>query len=78
MVFQQHPEQTPGLRGTDPNLLSAVEADAIELHTWSSSADDILHPDRMIFDLDPDATAASSRRSTAATATSLHHQPRPA
>lgn len=34
-------------------LLSCVQMNAMEFHTWNSSLEDSEHPDRMIFDLDP-------------------------
>jgi bifunctional non-homologous end joining protein LigD len=68
-IFQQHPEGVKGFRGTDPklwpghepaisietpeDLVNAAQMDTIELHTWNSTADAILLPDRVIFDLDP-------------------------
>lgn len=68
-IFQQHPEGMKGLRGTDPklwpghepaiafdspqDLAAAAQLDVIEIHTWNSTAEAILKPDRMIFDLDP-------------------------
>ena len=69
MVFQQHPENQRGLRGTDPKLwpghdpaiafesaediVAAAQLGMIELHTWNSTDRAIRQPDRMIFDLDP-------------------------
>jgi bifunctional non-homologous end joining protein LigD len=35
-------------------LIACVQMGAIEFHGWGSLADDIEHPDRMVFDLDPD------------------------
>jgi bifunctional non-homologous end joining protein LigD len=35
-------------------LLGAAQTGALELHLWGARIDDIEHPDRMIFDLDPD------------------------
>ncbi len=34
-------------------LISLVQMSAIEYHPWGSKADDLEHPDRIIFDLDP-------------------------
>jgi bifunctional non-homologous end joining protein LigD len=34
-------------------LLEVIQMGAIEIHPWGASIDDIDHPDRMIFDLDP-------------------------
>ena len=35
-------------------LLACVQMGTIEFHAWGASARDVEHPDRMIFDLDPD------------------------
>ncbi|MEO8126263.1 MAG: DNA ligase D [Bryobacteraceae bacterium] len=37
----------------EKGLLEVVQMGAIELHPWGAPIDDIDHPDRMIFDLDP-------------------------
>ncbi len=34
-------------------LLAAVQIAAIELHAWGAAGSDPLHPDRLVFDLDP-------------------------
>jgi bifunctional non-homologous end joining protein LigD len=34
-------------------LLAVVQASALEIHPWGSTGDDLDHPDRLIFDLDP-------------------------
>ena len=36
-----------------PGLLSLVQADVVEIHAWGSKSENIDHPDRLIFDLDP-------------------------
>jgi bifunctional non-homologous end joining protein LigD len=34
-------------------LIAMAQMSAIELHTWGAAEDDPLHPDRLVFDLDP-------------------------
>ena len=34
-------------------LVGAAQMNVVEMHTWNSTTDDIAHPDRVIFDLDP-------------------------
>jgi bifunctional non-homologous end joining protein LigD len=34
-------------------LLGLVEMDTVELHPWAATIEDIEHPDRLVFDLDP-------------------------
>ena len=34
-------------------LLACAQVSAIELHAWGAGGDDPLHPDRLVFDLDP-------------------------
>lgn len=45
----------PYLYVTDvEGVLACVQMGTIEFHGWGSRADDLEHPDRMVFDLDPD------------------------
>jgi bifunctional non-homologous end joining protein LigD len=34
-------------------VLSLAQMDVLEIHTWNSRSDDVEHPDRVVFDLDP-------------------------
>ncbi|WAS96727.1 DNA ligase D [Nannocystis punicea] len=38
---------------SNEGLVAAAQMNVIEFHTWNSTAADIEHPDRVIFDLDP-------------------------
>jgi bifunctional non-homologous end joining protein LigD len=38
---------------TEEALLSVVQMDVLELHTWNSTADRVEEPDRIVLDLDP-------------------------
>lgn len=47
-------------------LLTLVQMNVLEIHTWGSRLDDLEHPDRMIFDLDPGEDVAPIRIAAAA------------
>lgn len=38
----------------EKGLLTLIQFGVIEIHAWSSRIDDVMKPDRLIFDLDPD------------------------
>lgn len=40
--------------GDAEGILACVQMGTIEFHGWASRANDVEHPDRMVFDLDPD------------------------
>jgi bifunctional non-homologous end joining protein LigD len=58
-VHQLHIEKREGGEGVRvwvddlDGLLGLVGMDAVELHPWAASVEDIEHPDRLVFDLDP-------------------------
>ncbi len=47
-------------------LIAAAQIGAIELHAWGSVEPDTLHPDRLVFDLDPGEGVAMADLATAA------------
>jgi bifunctional non-homologous end joining protein LigD len=58
-VHQLHIEKRQGGEGVRvwvdnvDGLLGLVDMGAVELHPWAATVDDIEHPDRLVFDLDP-------------------------
>lgn len=47
-------------------LIGAAQISALELHVWGATIDDLEHPDRLVFDLDPaEDVAFADVRSTA-------------
>ncbi len=58
-VHELHIEKREGGEGVRvwvdsvDGLLGLVEMDAVELHPWAATVDDIERPDRLIWDLDP-------------------------
>lgn len=50
-----HPDHPPLIvANTQRALVGLAQMSVLELHTWNASAPDLQHPDRVIFDLDPD------------------------
>ncbi|USI73175.1 DNA ligase D [Sphingomonas morindae] len=47
-------------------LLTCVQMGTIEFHGWGAPADDVEHPDRLVFDLDPDEGLGFSEVASAA------------
>jgi bifunctional non-homologous end joining protein LigD len=47
-------------------VLGLVQMNVIEIHPWGSTIADLEHPDRLVFDLDPDAGVSWSRVKEAA------------
>lgn len=58
-VHQLHIQKREGGEGVRvwvddlSGLLGLIEMDAVELHPWAATVEDIEHPDRLVFDLDP-------------------------
>ena len=52
---------------TPEALASLAQLGVLEVHPWGSRNDDLEHPDRLIFDLDPDESLPWSTVATAAT-----------
>ncbi|WP_321935205.1 DNA ligase D [Paraburkholderia sp. J8-2] len=62
-----YPDQAPlMLANTSRALVGLAQMGVIELHSWNASAPDLEHPDRVIFDLDPDPALPWSRMLEAA------------
>jgi bifunctional non-homologous end joining protein LigD len=52
-IFDPHEdEKIVGIDSFD-GLIALVQAGVLEIHPWGARADDLDHPDRLIFDLDP-------------------------
>jgi bifunctional non-homologous end joining protein LigD len=60
-VHELHIEKREGGKGVRvwvdslSGLLGLIEMDVVEVHPWAATVDDIEHPDRLVFDLDPGA-----------------------
>ncbi len=56
-IVESDGEKTDYLTVSDATgLVSCAQISALEFHLWGSRNDDLEHPDRMVFDLDPDET----------------------
>jgi bifunctional non-homologous end joining protein LigD len=51
---------------TIEGIIALAQLNALEIHPWGSTNDDLEHPDRLIFDLDPDPTLPWSTVAAAA------------
>jgi bifunctional non-homologous end joining protein LigD len=47
-------------------IVGAAQIGALELHVWGAPNDDLEHPDRLVFDLDPDASVSFAEVKAAA------------
>ena len=45
-----------------PAVVALAQMGIVEIHTWNSTTDDIEHPDRIVWDLDPGPRVAWTRR----------------
>jgi bifunctional non-homologous end joining protein LigD len=45
----------------EEGLVALAQMDVLEIHTWNSLADDVEHPNRIVFDLDPAPNVRWSR-----------------
>lgn len=73
---EQHPGLDPGhppliTVDTLKALIGAAQMGTVEFHTWNAVASNIEKPDRMVFDLDPDASLDWQRMIEAAQLTRL-------
>jgi bifunctional non-homologous end joining protein LigD len=54
MITESDGDRAPYLYIEDvAGLVGAAQISALELHVWGASIDDLEHPDRLVFDLDP-------------------------
>ncbi|NRO95591.1 DNA ligase D [Paraburkholderia sp. NMBU_R16] len=55
LPIELHPGHPPLLvANTTEALVGLAQMSVVELHTWNAVAPDLAHPDRVVFDLDPD------------------------
>ena len=67
MITEGDGDRAPYLYIEDVSgLISAAQISALELHVWGASIDDLEHPDRLVFDLDPAEDIAFADVRTAA------------
>jgi len=54
MITESDGDRAPYLYIEDVSgLIGAAQISALELHVWGATIDDLEHPDRLVFDLDP-------------------------
>jgi bifunctional non-homologous end joining protein LigD len=67
-----HPRHPPLLVANNAeSLVGLAQMSVVELHSWNAVAPDLIHPDRVIFDLDPDPSLPWSAMIDAASLTKL-------
>ena len=67
MITENDGDRAPYLYIEDvAGLVGAAQISALELHVWGATIDDLEHPDRLVFDLDPAEDVAFADVRTAA------------
>ena len=61
MIAESKGEEPYAVLDDLSGLLALVQMSVLEIHPWGSRADDVEHPDRIIFDLDPDPAVPWAR-----------------
>ena len=72
LPVELHPRHPPLLVANNAeSLVGLAQMSVVELHSWNAIAPDLTHPDRVIFDLDPDPSLPWSAMLDAASLTKL-------
>lgn len=72
LPVELHPRHPPLLVANNAeSLVGLAQMSVVELHSWNAVAPDLTHPDRVIFDLDPDPLLPWSAMLDAASLTKL-------
>jgi bifunctional non-homologous end joining protein LigD len=72
LPVELHPRHPPLLVANNAeSLVGLAQMSVVELHSWNAVASDLTHPDRVIFDLDPDPSLPWSAMLDAASLTKL-------